>query len=118
MRQVLRYEVPVDDQWHVIEHAGYVIHVSSRKRGIVEFWVDTFAYDPSSSRDSGDKHEYRIFGTGHVIPDNIDPDEPEKEGTFYDYVGSTFDGSTPSLVWHLYKKVTYPGTSNEGKAQV
>jgi hypothetical protein len=30
---VLRYEVPVDDQWHPIAYSGTIGHVGSRRTG-------------------------------------------------------------------------------------
>lgn len=80
---IYRYEVPVDDQWHKLP-AEYPLMVGSRERGVVEFWCLNIDNRP---------REYRVYGTGHAIDG-----EPV-------YEGSTYDGSTNSLVWHLFSRM-------------
>lgn len=81
-RQVLRWEVPVDDQVHPVG-TGPVVMVASRKPGVVEVWTEELG-DPSPLK------LMQVFGTGHLIP---------RHGA---HVGSTFDAGTTGLVWHLY----------------
>lgn len=80
--RISRFEVPADNRWHT-RPAEYALEVGSRERGVVEFWCrDT---------DSGPR-EYRVYGTGHLIDGG-----PVYEGT-------TYDGSTKGLVWHLVSR--------------
>lgn len=86
MRRILRYEVPVDDQWHKVELTGRILHVACRKPGIVEFWAFSGEEGPFTV-------QFTVVGTGHEIKD----DETR-------YVGTTFDAHTKNLVWHLLGK--------------
>lgn len=87
-RRVLRYEVPVDDQWHRVMFAdnSNVVHVGSRTAGIVEFW----AVPPKEVEARNCAYEFRVFGTGHPIEDGS-------------YVGSTYDLGGMA-VWHLFTR--------------
>lgn len=76
---VFRYEVPVDDAWHIHELSGNVLHVAGRKRGVVEFWARA-THGPLVAR------SFRVYGTGHPMPVGLE------------YHGSVLDGP---LVWHL-----------------
>jgi len=80
--RVLRYEVPVDDQWHKIS-ATRPLHIGCRNPEIVEFWA--LALGGYYVR------EYRVFGTGHPI------EEPDAT-----YVGTTYAGAMTEIVWHLF----------------
>jgi hypothetical protein len=102
--RVLRYEVPVDDQWHVIEFDGHVCYVSTRNPRVVEFWtapswqlkrVDTgntelisedWIHYPYPQR-----RQFRVYGTGHLLED-----------------GGNHEGSVitagGALVWHLFSR--------------
>lgn len=89
-RAVLRYEVPVDDQWHEIETDGNVVHVASRGSGVVEFWTAPGMYEHIDERhiDERARRWLRVYATGQPVAGA--------------YVGTTFDAATPSLVWHLF----------------
>lgn len=107
-QRVLRYEVPVDDQWHRIDHLEDIVHVDCRYADVVEFWatdpvsvrrVDTGNADfvsatytaaPSSKR----RWEYRVFGTGQTDVDGL-------------YVGTALTASG-ALVWHLFRREVQP----------
>jgi hypothetical protein len=82
----LRYEVPVDDQWHRIDHLQDVVHVDCRDADVVEFW----ATDPVAVSAIKRHWEYRVFGTG----------QPDVEGS---YVGTALSPSG-LLVWHLFRR--------------
>lgn len=56
---VYRYEVPVDDRWHVLELTGDILHVASRSPEVVEFWA-------LANQDPPVRHRLRVFGTGHL----------------------------------------------------
>lgn len=111
MQRVLRWDVPVDDQWHEIG-AGYVAHVAARESrerygDTVEVWTvedtDTRAADlPMRS--------VTIVGTGHVAPDHtehigtavvptFDLVTPERNGS-----GLVQIHSRAGLVWHVFAK--------------
>ena len=79
---VLRYEVPLNDEWHEIT-SGWPLHVATRKGSALEFWA--------LERSDQYTREYRVFGTGHPIEDETAV-----------YVGTTFDAVTTALVWHLF----------------
>lgn len=101
-RRVLRYEVPVDDQWHEIEVQGDVAHVGCRQADVVEFWAvdpvqanritnglgelirETFHDVPTKPL----RRRFRVFGTGQLIDEGL-------------YVGTTY-AAGGSLVWHLF----------------
>lgn len=83
-RRIYRYQVPVDDAWHVIDGAGPPLHVDCRDPRFVEFW----AYEEP---DAPARH-YRVYGTGHSIVDEV----------AY-YVGTAIDPGR-RLVWHLMAK--------------
>lgn len=109
-RRVLRYEVPVDDQWHRVDldvH-DYIVHVASRRADTVEFWAtepvdirrtDTgggefVAINYTATAPSRGAYEYRVFGTGHEVEDGI-------------YVGSAITAGG-ALVWHLFRREVQP----------
>ncbi|MGH8576156.1 MAG: DUF7352 domain-containing protein [Gammaproteobacteria bacterium] len=81
---MLRYEVPVDDQWHTLELSGAVLHVDTRAPDVVEVWA----------LDSGGPtlpRQFRAFGTGQRIPDGR-----------LRHVGSVITAGG-RLVWHLFE---------------
>lgn len=88
-RRVLRYEVPVDDQWHRIDSPGRRVGpIAARNPGVVEFWAVQSDW-PHGVDGTG---EFRVFGTGHVIDDDHAA-----------YVGTTL-AADGALVWHLFKR--------------
>lgn len=80
--RIHRYQVPVDDQVHVIELNGTPAHVGCRDPEVVEFWA--------IHRDGVPLRPYRftVAGTGHVLPEGC-----RVWGT------ATAPGGT--YVWHL-----------------
>lgn len=89
MKTIHRYTVAVDDLNHNIPLYGAAKPVafaaySSGARHYVEFWAE-------ATQDVAVSHLYRVFGTGHPIPDE------------YQYVG-TCPRTSSGLVWHLYEK--------------
>ncbi len=97
-RRILRYEVPVDSDWHVLDlPRGPIVHVASRTPDVVEFWL----------LDQGDDFTltkaFQVFGTGQPIP----PVAAEHRGTAIAAGGS--------LVWHLMEhEPAPPGTVEVG----
>ncbi len=89
-RRVLRYEVPVDDQWHRIRCPGEVRHVAARQVDVVEFWAVT---GPWIGR--GVDREFRVYATGQPIPAS------RVRGLWYEGGAITPDGA---LVWHLFSR--------------
>lgn len=101
-RRVLRYTVPVDDEWHRIDFDGYIVHVASRDPHFAEFWVTeavvilhnqgVASYE--AAKPDQRAWEFCVFGTGHPVDDGM-------------YVGTalTLGGQ---LVWHLFKREVSP----------
>jgi hypothetical protein len=84
---VFRYVVPVDGDWHTFELSGPIVHVGSRINGEVEFWAMLHHRDGLTQSWS-----FRVYGTGHTLDVGAE------------YVGTTYDGATNALVWHLFRK--------------
>lgn len=89
MRRVLRYEIPVDGQWHQIGFRGKVLAVGCRTRDVVEFWADTVLDDGKLPETA--ERVFRVFGTGQPLEDDAQ------------YVGSTY---TPdrAYMWHVFRR--------------
>lgn len=81
MIRILRYEVPVDDEWHTVAIAGEVVHVASRRPDVVEFWAEHRGDFWAADR------KFRVYGTG----------QSHVEGR---HVGTALVDGQP-LVWHL-----------------
>jgi hypothetical protein len=82
MRCIYRYEVPVDDGWHVIELSGPIVQVGARNPYTVEFWALVGDEKPV-------ERAFRVFGTGQPIP----PAAALHRGTAFAAGGR--------LIWHL-----------------
>lgn len=85
---ILRYEVPVDDEWHTLRLSGPIVHVATRRREVVEVWATTDGFGPSD-------YDLRVFGTGQPIPADP-PGEVCHVGTAIVPGGA--------LVWHLMQR--------------
>ncbi len=100
-RAVLRWEIPVDDRWHVPPFVGSILHVASRQADVVEVWTSP---DVSVSRShngvpkqlterigwhrgSPNEREFRVFGTGQPV-----------EGLYH---GTALVGP---FAWHLFSR--------------
>jgi hypothetical protein len=99
--RIIRFEVPVDDQWHtvVLPAGADILHVACRRADTVEFWVEQWLPEKA---DGTRERRFRVHGTGH----QYDP-------TACIYVGTAIyrgTGLMPGawLVWHLLegKEVT------------
>lgn len=84
MTRILRYEVPVDDQWHTIR-CSFALHVACRQVDTVEFWAFSVTEGTAPMR------KFRVFGTGQPLDEKIN------------YVGTAI-APGGSLVWHLMSK--------------
>lgn len=82
MTRILRYEVPVDDQYHEFDLRGDVLAVGCRQPTVAEFWATHSDDAPTVTR------RFLVVGTGHPMPDNA-----AHRGT------ATAPGG--HLVWHL-----------------
>jgi hypothetical protein len=76
---IYRYEVPVNDEWYVHRLSGAIVHVASRKHGVVEFWA-RMTGGPLVAR------SFRVYGTGQPLPERVV------------HRGTALDGN---FVWHL-----------------
>lgn len=86
MKRILKTDIPIDDQWHVVETAD-VRHVGQQHDDTtVTFWWEETA-DVRARR-------LRVFGTGHEIPDDTT------------YVGTV--QASNGLVWHLIEEGLRP----------
>ena len=112
-RTVLRWEIPVDDQWHTPPFVGSIVHIASRKPDVVEIWTSP---DVSVSRtlvmadvlpvaekvttlgDRPNTREFRVFGTGQPV-----------EGLYH---GTALVGP---FAWHLFSRFSagLPGPDAE-----
>jgi hypothetical protein len=81
---ILRYEIPVDDQWHPLQLSGDIVHVDSRNPRVVELWA--ISGGPTATRG------FRVFGTGQPLPDNVK------------HIGTAIPPGG-QLVWHLLEMV-------------
>jgi hypothetical protein len=84
MSRIYRYEVPVDDLWHIHNLRGDIVHVGCREVSVVEFWA---THDPDNYPPV--QRWFQVFGTGQPLPDSAD------------YRGTAVAGP---LVWHLYER--------------
>jgi hypothetical protein len=87
--RVLRYEVPVDDEWHFHDLSGAILHVAARQPDVVEFWAYSSG-GPTLTR------AFTVFGTGHPLPEWATPDR---------HRGSVITAGG-ALVWHLFEATT------------
>jgi hypothetical protein len=81
-RAIFRYEVPVDDKWHVHGLSGQIVHVAARTPDVVEFWAFSGA-GPTVDR------AFLVCGTDQPLP----PAAETHRGTVLAAGGG--------LVWHL-----------------
>ncbi len=82
MTQILRYEVPVDDEWHAVRLQGDIVHVAARRPDVVEFWAEHHG-----NKGFEVDRRFRVYGTG----------QPCVEGV---HVGTAI-AAGGALVWHL-----------------
>lgn len=82
--RILRYEVPVDGEWHEVR-CGNIVHVASRSPDVVEVWASAVSDFWESER------MLRVYGTGHAI----------EVGAVHVGTALAADGR---LVWHLLEK--------------
>lgn len=103
IRRVLRWEVPVDDEWHMIG-AGRVLRVEDRPtpRGFphngdrVEVWTEEECPDDFPATEVEATRPVRVFGTAQPLPDDA-----------VHHVGSCLS-SYGTLVWHVYSMTGGP----------
>ena len=81
--RVYRYEVPVDDRFHLVQIEGDPLYVACRQIDVVEFWAMSNDDDASWVRRS-----FTVVGTGHSF----------EEGLLY-WGTAVAPGGQP--VWHL-----------------
>lgn len=84
--KVLRWEVPVDDQWHNVG-SGPIAMIASRDDpgALVEVWTIQPTHEHADRL-------VRAFGTGQPVP----PDTI--------YLGSTLAGPGRALAWHVFEQ--------------
>jgi hypothetical protein len=96
-RRILRYEVPVDDQWHVIDlPRGPILYVACRVADVVEFWALDAADGITLTR------AFRVFGTGQPLPRAVGR-----------HIGTAF-AAGGRLVWHLMEHEVMPPGGEPG----
>ena len=87
MSRILKWKLPVDDQWHPVPNPFQHCAVDYHDPGVVWIYgVDQEEMDP---------WEMRVFGTGHEIPD----------GTSWI---STVRHDPTGLVWHVLVRQVEP----------
>lgn len=117
MQRVLRWDVPVDDQWHEIG-AGYVAHVASRAHkhrpgDLVEVWTVEEVADTQVTV-TVPMRSVTVIGTGHQVPDDAEHIGTAVVPTFRVVSGPTrgtveWIESTAGLVWHVFAKIDPTG---------
>lgn len=86
--RILKYTVPLDDQWHEIGR-GDVVLVAPADRATAFVWVAVDGRLDNIDKSQGTPRriqQARVFGTGHEIPLGAEP------------LGSYVD---PPFVWHV-----------------
>lgn len=83
-RRVLKYPIPVQDDFTVQMPAGSIVVAVQAQRGEPFFWADVDAAQPYESR------RFFLRGTGHLVPDDAH------------YLG-TFQLSDGDFIGHLYE---------------
>ena len=86
MRQMFRYEVPVDDQAHAFALTCNPVAAANAAGDVVEFWAE---HDTTQAECD---QAFRVFGTGHPLPEHAE------------WIG-TCPRDRAGLVWHLYRGV-------------
>ncbi len=89
--RILRYEVPVDDDWHKLQLFGDIVHVDARTPYTVEVWA--WHHGPSMLPVNRD---FRVFATGQPIT------TPRNLG--YLHHRGTVIVAGGRLVWHLIER--------------
>lgn len=84
MRTVWRYEIDLNADQFALQVGGTVVHVGLRVARMIELWVEV----DTDRLTSDNSNIYRVFGTGHPLPDDAT------------HVGSVIDGP---FVWHVYR---------------
>lgn len=84
-RRVLKWTVPVDDQWHQVGSGRVVLVDCQTRPHEVQVWTE----EPVDSPESLWRRHVRVFGTGHELP------------PFGEHLGSVM-AAGGALVWHLY----------------
>jgi hypothetical protein len=113
MQRVLRWDVPVDSEWHEIG-AGHVVHVAARDHrqtpgDLVEVWTLEDTAPDGIKFDELRKRSVIVVGTGHAIPfDNVKHIGSAVVPTFT-AVSRKRDTdeqivSMAGLVWHVFAK--------------
>lgn len=91
LTRILRYEIPVDDQWHTLPIGGQIVHVGTRHADIVEIWVRDFQHAAHQLH-----RTFRVFATGQPI-EGVTGFSPIHRGSAITPGGA--------FVWHLFEKV-------------
>jgi hypothetical protein len=114
-RRVLRYEVPIDDQWHdlVLPRPPFFdspvpLHIASREKDVMEVW-----YEIAVGASQSSTVRLRVFGTGEHIKEPhavwrgtcLTEERPAVRGPGF------ARGPIPRCreVWHLYEDVDVEG---------
>lgn len=64
--RMLRYEIPVDDQWHTIDVPVMAspLNVNSRRPEVVEFWAEQWQPLPGEDDSLTVQRTFRVYRTG------------------------------------------------------
>lgn len=85
--RILRYEVPVNDQWHTLTLAGPIVHIATRRHDVVEVWATTDGYGEQD-------HDLLVIGTGQPY---------DFENGNVCHIGTAIVPGG-ELVWHLMQR--------------
>ncbi len=90
MKAIWKYPVPVQDEFTVEMPSGAEVLSVQVQETQVCMWV---LVDPNDVDDAKVKRIFRIYGTGHPIPENISREQ---------FIGTW---QHPGLVFHLFEEL-------------
>ena len=85
--KILKFDIPIDDQWHTIGVGTGVVHTGHQREGFVTVWF--VQHDPERQN----IETYRVYGTGQDIELYVG------FTTYPKYVATV--QAPGGLVWHL-----------------
>lgn len=88
MKRMLKWDIPLDDEWHEIPKLTAGWHVAHQTEGFVTLWTET---DLGTADDTS---RARVFGTGQPFANTCT------------YLGSAMDPR--GFVWHLIEAERSP----------
>jgi hypothetical protein len=86
----VRYEVPIDGQWHTRTLSGPIVSASGRRPGVIDFWTVSHPNGIKRAR------SFLVAATGQPLPATIQ----HVHTTHLDHYTTDPD----EMVWHLVER--------------